>query len=209
MGLDIYIRKASKRNHEKTAREAWDYESAARRRSLKRFIDKVDSENSNERIDALKRQFRGFIWDHWRSDLKQCENILQLQTLVHRIFPPDESDYWCVNYPWSMNDNFYFRKVNPVYAYCKDRGLIEDDEMAIVTQEQMTDLMKRAQKLLAMNSETAIAKGPDILPTISGCFFGSTDYDEYYYLKMVKEIERKTRFMLKHHDGSFIIDFSW
>ena len=208
MGLDIYIRKASKRNHEKTARDAWDYESTARRRSLKRFIDKVDSEKSNERIEALKRQFSRFIWDHWRSDLKQCENILQLQALMHRIFPPDESDQWFVNYPWSTNDNFYFRKVNPVYAYCKDNGLIDEHEMAIVTQEQMTDLMKKAQKLLAMNPEAAIAKGPDILPTISGCFFGSTDYDEYY-LKMVKEIERKTRFMLKHHHGSFVIDFSW
>lgn len=62
MGLDIYIRKVSKRNHEKTACEAWDYESTARRRSLKRFMDKVDSENSNERIDALKRQFSKFIW---------------------------------------------------------------------------------------------------------------------------------------------------
>lgn len=208
MGLDIYIRKVSKRNHEKTAYEAWDYESTARRRSLKRFMDKVDSENSNERIEALKRQFSKFIWGNWRSDLKQCENILQLRALVHRIFPPDESDYWNVNYPWSMNDNFYFRKVNPVYAYCKDCGLIDDNEMAIVTQGHMTDLMKRAQKLLVMNSEAAIAKGPDILPTISGSFFGPTDYDEYY-LKMVKEIERKTRFMLKHHDGSFIIEFSW
>ena len=72
----------------------------------------------------------------------------------------------------------------------------------------MTDLMKSAQKLLAMTPEAAIAQGPEILPTISGCFFGSTDYDEYH-LKMVKEIERKTRFMLKHHDGSFVIDFSW
>lgn len=208
MGLDIYIRKMSKRNHEKTACEAWHYESTARRRSLKRFMDKLDSESSNERIESLKRRFSGFIWDHWRSDLKQCENILQLQAFAHQIFPPDNSDCWYVKYPWAMNDNFYFRKVNLVYAYCKDRGLIDDDEMAIVTQEQMTDLMKRAQELLAMNPKTAIAKGPDILPTISGCFFGSTDYDEYY-LKMVKEIERKTRFMLKHHDGSFIIDFSW
>lgn len=208
MGLDIYIKRVSKNNQKKDALDAWDYESELRRRSLKRFMDKVNKEDSNEHLDALKRRFSGFIWGNWRNDLKQCENILQLQALMHRIFPPDESDQWFVNYPWSTNDNFYFRKVNPVYAYCKDNGLIDEHEMAIVTQEQMTDLMKKAQKLLAMNPEAAIAKGSDILPTISGCFFGSTDYDEYY-LKMVKEIERKTRFMLKHHHGSFVIDFSW
>lgn len=71
----------------------------------------------------------------------------------------------------------YWRKANAVHRWFVEKIQDGKDECKAhdVSREQLTAL--KAECLLAIRSPKAAAK---ILPTQSGFFFGSTDYDEHY-----------------------------
>ena len=81
---------------------------------------------------------------------------------------PDTEDY-------GMEDIGYFRKVNFLVSFFGYEENCEDKEITI---EEVTDLLERCREILKHNSK---AKAQALLPTQSGFFFGSTDYDKWYF----------------------------
>lgn len=74
--------------------------------------------------------------------------------------------------------NAYLRKCNAVIGYFKKEF---DDELinAWVNKEMINQFLQDIDKVLADHS---LAK--ELIPTQSGFFFGSTDYDDYYFEKL-------------------------
>lgn len=71
----------------------------------------------------------------------------------------------------------YFRKVNFLVAFFKEKGFDVDHQIPIkIEKEWVKDLLDRCELVLANHS-----KAEELLPTMSGFFFGSTDYDEHYF----------------------------
>ena len=97
----------------------------------------------------------------------------------------------------------YFRKVNFVYRYFEP---YLEDECCFVTKAQMEDLVERCNKVLADNS-----LAEELLPTQSGFFFGSTDYDEWYF-DDVEDCKRQFSKILKRFNEDtdiFYMVMSW
>jgi hypothetical protein len=71
----------------------------------------------------------------------------------------------------------YFRKVNFLVAFFEKKGF------DVLNQTSLIIRRKDAQELLSKCEEVLLdhSKGPELLPTTSGFFFGSTDYDDSYY----------------------------
>lgn len=81
----------------------------------------------------------------------------------------------------------YWRKANQIHAwfveYCQDG--IDNCATYYVSGEDLECLLNKCKKVIA-NPERA----KEILPTdISGCFFGSDEYDEYYFADIRETIE--------------------
>lgn len=71
----------------------------------------------------------------------------------------------------------YFRKVNFLVKYFSDLGFdVENQTPFYINKDQVTELRDRCQRVL---DDHSLAE--DLLPTMGGFFFGSTDYDEYYF----------------------------
>lgn len=71
----------------------------------------------------------------------------------------------------------HFRKVNFLVRYFADLGFdVENQTPFYITKEQVIELRNRCQTVLDDHSQAE-----DLLPTMSGFFFGSTDYNEYYF----------------------------
>lgn len=84
----------------------------------------------------------------------------------------------------------YFRKVNFLVKYFSDLGFdVENQTPFKISEEDAKILLDRCEEVLKDHS-----KGPELLPTMSGFFFGSTEYDDYYYedVKEVREYIRDT-----------------
>ena len=72
----------------------------------------------------------------------------------------------------------YWRKANEIHAWFVKN--IQDDvdecEPHFVPREKLQELIDLCKEVLADRS-----KASELLPTQSGFFFGSTEYDEYYF----------------------------
>ena len=71
----------------------------------------------------------------------------------------------------------YFRKVNFLVNFFKKKGFDVPNQIPLaIKREDAEELLSKCEEVLKDHS-----KGPELLPTMSGFFFGSTDYDNYYY----------------------------
>lgn len=98
----------------------------------------------------------------------------------------------------------YFRKVNFLYAYFQDRL---EDEGCEVTKEDLNDIIAKCKEVLEKHDEETSKK---LLPTCDGFFFGSTDYDDYYYADVQNVMDKATEILANlHKDEELSIYFSW
>lgn len=102
----------------------------------------------------------------------------------------------------------YFRKVNFIYAYFDRRGLLDhNSECSWLDVEDIEGLIRTCNKVLDERDEDT---SMELLPTTSGCFFGSTTYDKWYYAAVrdcKKQMEKVLRGLEK--DEQAFIHFSW
>lgn len=83
----------------------------------------------------------------------------------------------------------YWRKANQIHNWFVEnvQNGTDDCKSYYVSEQQLQELIDTCKEVLADHD-----KAPDLLPTCSGCFFGGTDYDEYYYEDLedtVKQLE--------------------
>lgn len=80
----------------------------------------------------------------------------------------------------------YWRKENAIHQWfvdnCQDGN--DDCREAYVSREQLAELKERCEKVLADNS-----LADELLPTTDGFFFGSMDYDEWYFTGLRDTVE--------------------
>lgn len=77
----------------------------------------------------------------------------------------------------------YFRKVNFLVKYFKNLGFDVEHQIPLrIYKENIEDLLTRCDQVLKDNS-----KASNLLPTMSGFFFGNTEYNEDYF-NDVKEV---------------------
>lgn len=83
-----------------------------------------------------------------------------------------------------MTNIGHFRKINFLIKFFKDRGLdIKKQTPLLIKKKDIEVLLYRCNEVLNDHN-----KASELLPTTSGFFFGSTEYDEYYFddVKQVK-----------------------
>lgn len=101
----------------------------------------------------------------------------------------------------------YFRKANFIYAYFEH--LIDSNtECCIVNKEEIESLFDACALVLERRDEDGFAE--QVLPTRAGFFFGSTDYDEWYY-EDVKLCYEQMKIILDEwqDEDAIVIWFSW
>jgi hypothetical protein len=101
----------------------------------------------------------------------------------------------------------YWRKANQIHKYFVDQCARGKDECqdTYVEREQLEDLLNRCRTILEDHS-----KAEELLPSQSGFFFGSTEYDDWYF----KDLEDTVPILEKilkdaPEDWDFIYQASW
>jgi hypothetical protein len=71
----------------------------------------------------------------------------------------------------------YFRKVNFLVKFFESKGFDVDHQIPLSFDKEIAEeLLDICNQVLKDHS-----KAKELLPTMSGFFFGSTDYNEYYF----------------------------
>jgi hypothetical protein len=93
----------------------------------------------------------------------------------------------------------YWRKSNAIHRWFVEnvqKGIDDCGEYR-VSLNQLIKLKEVCTQVLDDKS-----KADELLPTMSGSFFGSTDYDEYYFGDLIQTIEIIEE-VLNYEDGSY------
>lgn len=101
----------------------------------------------------------------------------------------------------SYNDYTYFRKVNFLFSYFEPKMV--DEYFSFVTRDDVRDIITRCRAVLA-NHDLA----SELLPTRAGFFFGSTEYDEWYFSDVKECMEKMFCYLPVLKQTGYVV-FSW
>lgn len=120
---------------------------------------------------------------------------------------PDSSEIWRIPFPTEL---IYWRKANAIHRYfCSIGKEIEKHLIYEISKDQLLELVDFIKLILNSRDSEGDIFAKLIIPVQDGPFFGSIEYDEYYYsdLEYTKE---KIENVLKSSDkDSFIYYASW
>jgi hypothetical protein len=105
-----------------------------------------------------------------------------LDMYLSRIATPTHQMYVDA-YDDKLTGVLYWRKVNALHKFFCDRGILEAGGKEnvgryIISRNDLIDLVFVMKRILVDNS---VKLAEETLPTESGFFFGSTEYDEFYF----------------------------
>ena len=219
MGLDIYIKKVKRTRKNADAIENSDWEKImesheeqekkAFSKVYKSGIKHLKNVDSDAYADEYKKWIRKLskIVNYPQFDLKDLGVSYSYETGEYSFTPvPTEKFEECFD---EIVKHYYghyvgyFRKVNCVYRYFEDKLT---DETAWVTKDECEDIVKRCSAVLE-NPDLA----SELMPTRSGFFFGSTEYDKYYFSDL-KDVRKQFKSFIKYFktdDDLVFIHMSW
>lgn len=223
MGLDVYFHK-SRIPFEGDATNAEDF---------KAYTDKVDNEAKAKLQAFIDKNIKPLeeAWenaqtnDYWKQiyNERYFEFVVALKKILavnydFRIHPytreilglPELKKQLAEDVDWEYADyDAYFRKVNFIFNFYENitRTMV-DQWYAVTNAEEIDDLIDRCERVLAKTGDQEYAN--QVLPTQSGFFFGSTDYDEYYFSDVQDCLKQMKKFRKGLDDGmtAYVI-FSW
>jgi hypothetical protein len=101
----------------------------------------------------------------------------------------------------------YWRKANHIHQWFVDNVQKGDDNCAeySVSRERLSELVALCKTILANRDQAK-----ELLPTQEGFFFGSTDYDQYYFGDLQETIDQIESTLAEFDDSwSFYYQSSW
>lgn len=105
------------------------------------------------------------------------------------------------------NELIYWRKANMIHSWFERKvGKVENCERLDVSIEQLKQLKEDCLTVLNDHS-----KAKELLPTTSGFFFGSTEYDDWYFQDLeftVKSLDKLFDDYDEKDDGQLAY-FAW
>jgi len=104
-------------------------------------------------------------------------------------------------------EGVYWRKANQIHKWFVDNVQSGEDDCReyFVDKTQLEELVELCKEVLK-------TRNPKLLPTQEGFFFGSTDYNEYYYEDIERTIKEITKLLDDTKDlkfCEFIYHSSW
>lgn len=206
MGLDIYghLVKKVRNSKEEPLKSVEEYCKLANKRAKQRFANyakksiKALSSANEEQYPSVYMDVMGkmknytcyeFTYDFMLKKPKSIEEVVT-------FFKDFKSTYYA-------EPDVYFRKVNFVYRYFSNKLV---DECCFVEKSDMEDLISRCDKVIKNHSLAS-----ELLPTQSGFFFGSIEYDNWYF-NDVKDCKEQIEKILKKFNEKtdvFFFIMSW
>ena len=149
--------------------------------SAKRYISKHFNEGDTERAEAIQKLF---------------PELANIQGRFGDASPVKEVSI----------DAGYWRKANAIHDWFVREVQGGEDECKphYVDREQLLALREACEQVLADKQ-----KAPELLPTASGFFFGSTDYDQYYFEDLESTLEIIDRCLALPTSWDFEYRSSW
>lgn len=122
------------------------------------------------------------------------------------------TDIKCERISYIVEEVAYWRKFNALHGWFVEnvQDQVDDCKSYYVERKKLEELLKVLEEVIQkrnkLEDNEIVAK--KLLPTTQGFFFGSDDYDEYYYKDVEYTIE-VIKECLENKDGEYYYESSW
>lgn len=226
MGLDIYAHRVKK-----SVADKYELSMDSEREKIHDALDK-ETEIAFENVTKGMLRYLYIVYKKQTPDEYRTSYIAFIKRLKKRIPLYRQYDYKLENLGYDCYNNslkklltpdevsevfknelqhcftpedVYFRKVNFVYAFFSNEMV---DESCIVDKTRIGQLKDACEDVLAHKGDVSYAQS--VLPTQGGFFFGSTDYDEWYWHDVKDCLTKIKRLYKSMGEDDFVLwDFSW
>ena len=205
MGLDIYfhkvrkVRKNALEPFRMTLRECNDLNNKRAKNAFRKYAKRAIKALENARDEDEYKAVYDTIFP--KSIKRHIEYEFYYSRFVGAYKPLDEVkdlfDHY--NKIHGATPDAYFRKANFIYQFFSNKL---EDEACFVTRNDLEELIKRCDTVLKDKDETT---SEELLPTTGGFFFGSTDYDSYYYADVKDCKKQMTKLLKKYNEDTDVI----
>lgn len=105
----------------------------------------------------------------------------------------------------------YWRKANQIHNWFVQnvQNGVDECQNSYVSREKLEELLDVCNKVIEDFNQTGGIKASELLPTGSGFFFGSTEYDEWYFKDVTNTIEYLTEILEDESADEFEYYASW
>lgn len=137
-------------------------------------------------------------WEHQKPEDRHTVIVKKGNKVVKEIEPS--------RITYVTEEMMYWRKANAIHNWFVQnvQGGEDDCKEYYVSKDQLKELLKIITHVLKDNS-----KAQELLAPKAGFFFGTTEYDEWYY-KDLQETKKKLEKMLaENYGGDYSYQASW
>lgn len=203
MGLDIYFYKTKERKE--TIVETYVFIEKQEKKLIRKLVNDVLN-NTISKEEFLSCMTPFLQYGIQRNDLSKWLDLEEQDEKSKKL--NNFIKWYCARY------DMYFRKVNFLYKYFEEK--MNNTNQCWVNKEELEDIVQSCKDILDLyditnkDNSKAIALAKELLPTTSGCCFGSTEYDEYYF-RDLENIQYKFELLLGEleEDESIFVIMSW
>lgn len=153
----------------------------------------------------LERVFYVKNWDYMAADERTVISVLRAAKPIPGLNMENISSI--------VTQEAYWRKANAIHAWFVDNVAdgVDDCRQVPVTIEQVTTLRDLCKQILDAPAKNRVMLAEKLLPTRGGFFFGSTDYDQYYFADLRLTVEQLDRVLSSGDAGPAIFYYraSW
>lgn len=101
----------------------------------------------------------------------------------------------------------YWRKANAIHKFFCDYGEVVDEHIYyIIPRKLLVELLKKCMQVLIIKHETY---SEETLPTCGGFFFGSLEYNEFYYNYLEETVNTLAKLLKEYKNDYFLYCASW
>ena len=209
-GIDINIENASalEEMNDNEVKKHFHRKTPGMLRYMRQVYANQTTEGYREEyLKFIKRLQKNFAWyktydfhltpfgyNGWKKELIDTKNPYEIEQLF-------KTDAECIHAAYDA----YFRKVNFIYQYFR-KDLV--NEQCLVTKTRIGNLIDICKDVLAHKGDEDYAK--EHLPTTDGFFFGSTEYDTWYWHDVKDCLTQMRKLYKSMDDDDFVLwVFSW
>lgn len=100
----------------------------------------------------------------------------------------------------------YFRKFNALHQYITNYYSVEEDNCVEIEldREFVLELKNTLEQVIDDHELSSV-----LFPSASGFFFGSTNYDEFYYKDCEEALELCEKLLCMDFENDFIYYYAW
>ena len=113
--------------------------------------------------------------------------------------------YRLYNTGYEKEEIMYWRKANEIQNFFDTH--IEEVENCEPIKVELEDLIVLKNRCKEVIENKSLAN--DLMPTISGFFFGTTDYDDWYFESLKDTYDKINNIIKEHQDDDYYEYYAW